>query len=343
MTTEPQDALVRRLVISANEGVVDDENQPTGIAANMIEWLHFDRSHPETRALLLTQHDIDELAVDALLADETRPRCSMFSNGVLLNFRGVNLNPGMQQDEMISLRLWVSEGRVISLRKHRIFAVHAVLSELDSQLIPKSEYHLVNRLVWHLTRKIGKSLLVLAEELDEIEESVVAAPDETLRSRLVEARRQAIVLRRYLAPQRDALTRWTELQAERGKPVEREQSRENVDSVVRYIEDLDSLRDRSAIVQDTFLALLSDRLNRNMFLLAILSAFFLPLGFFTGLLGVNVGGIPGTDWDWSFASLCIALLALCGVQAWVFSKLGWLGRRSPKLFTQTDRDQEKGT
>ncbi len=341
--TEPQNALVRRLVISPEGGVLEGENQPAQPTEGMIEWLHFDRSHPDTRSLLLALPGIDDLAVDALLADETRPRCSTFTNDVLLNFRGINLNPGMQQDEMISLRIWVSEGRVISLRKYRIFAVHDVLAELDNQQIPGSEYHLVNRLVWHLTRKIGDSLSILTEELDEIEESVVLEPDETLRARLVEARRQAIVLRRYLAPQRDALTRWTELQAERGKSTEREQSRENVDSVVRYIEDLDSLRDRSAIVQDTYLALLSDRLNRNMFLLAILSAFFLPLGFITGLLGVNVGGIPGAESDWSFAILCVALLGLCGVQAWLFSKLGWIKRSSSRIFTRTNPDQDNPT
>lgn len=337
---DSQDALVRRLVIPVEGGASTDGDPTNGAATGSIEWLHFDRSHPDTRALLLTQHDVDNLVVDALLADETRPRCSVFANGVLLNFRGVNLNPGMQQDEMISLRIWVSEGRVVSLRKHRIFAVQDVVSELDSTLVCKSEYHLVNRLVWHLTRKIGDSLAPLGEELDEIEEAIISGANDTLRLRLVEARRQAIVLRRYLAPQREALARWTEVQADREKTVEREQSRENIDTVVRYIEDLDSLRDRSSIVQDTFLALLSDRLNRNMFLLAILSAFFLPLGFITGLLGVNIGGIPGTSWDWSFVSLCLALLALCGVQLWVFVKLGWIGRVSAKALTRVNRHQD---
>jgi len=339
MAMKPQEALVRRLLISKDGVVVDNEHQADGTAEGIIEWLHFDRSHSDTRSLLLALPGVDDLAVDALLADETRPRCSRFTNGVLLNFRGINLNPGMQQDEMISLRIWMSEGRVISLRKHRIFAVHDVLAELDNHQIPKSEHHLVNRLVWHLTTRIGDSLLVLTEELDEIEESVVSEPDETLRARLVEARRQAIVLRRYLSPQREALTRWIELQAEAGKSTEREQARETVDSVVRYIEDLDSVRDRSAIVQETFLALLSDRLNRNMFLLAILSAFFLPLGFITGLLGVNVGGIPGAEWDWSFVILSIALLGLCGVQAWVFSRLGWIRRSSRRIFARTNDDQ----
>ena len=53
------------------------------------------------------------------------------------------------------------------------------------------------------------------------------------------------------------------------------------------------------VIQDELSNRLSDRMNRNMYLLSVVAAIFLPLGFLTGLLGVNVAGIPGTDSPWA--------------------------------------------
>ena len=65
------------------------------------------------------------------------------------------------------------------------------------------------------------------------------------------------------------------------------------------------------------------RLNKNMYILSVISAIFLPLGFLTGLLGINVGGIPGAenvDAFWIFSgglvTLVIGLLSLFKVLKW---------------------------
>ena len=57
-----------------------------------------------------------------------------------------------------------------------------------------------------------------------------------------------------------------------------------------------------------------------MLILAVVAAVFLPLGLLTGLLGINVGGIPGAQTDWAFWAVC----GLLGV-ATVFNL--WLYRR----------------
>jgi zinc transporter len=44
---------------------------------------------------------------------------------------------------------------------------------------------------------------------------------------------------------------------------------------------------------------------------------FLPLGLITGLLGVNVGGVPGTNYEWGFWVLSGLLVAI-GVLTTVF-------------------------
>jgi len=65
-------------------------------------------------------------------------------------------------------------------------------------------------------------------------------------------------------------------------------------------------------------------MNRNMYVLSIVATIMLPLGFFTGLLGVNVDGIPGQETPWAFAALCAILGVLIVLELWLFKRLRWL-------------------
>ena len=56
----------------------------------------------------------------------------------------------------------------------------------------------------------------------------------------------------------------------------------------------------------------------------IVATVFLPLGFVTGLLGVNVGGIPGTDSAWAFTILCLIVGGLTALEVWLLRRVGWL-------------------
>ena len=55
-----------------------------------------------------------------------------------------------------------------------------------------------------------------------------------------------------------------------------------------------------------------------------MKAWFLPLGLLTGLLGINVGGIPGAESPLGFAIVCGLLVGLGAVQVWSLSRSGWL-------------------
>jgi|TARA_B110000503_G_C7116593_1_gene400641 zinc transporter len=60
-----------------------------------------------------------------------------------------------------------------------------------------------------------------------------------------------------------------------------------------------------------------------MYVLSVISAIFLPLGFLTGLFGINIGGIPGVEDPnafWVFSGILVVIVSL---QIWIFKKLGW--------------------
>ncbi|MFN3713037.1 MAG: CorA family divalent cation transporter [Alcanivoracaceae bacterium] len=56
-------------------------------------WLHFDYTVAATREWLLERSGLPEMAIEALLTLETRPRVTTLADAHLINLRGVNLTP----------------------------------------------------------------------------------------------------------------------------------------------------------------------------------------------------------------------------------------------------------
>lgn len=288
-------------------------------------WVHLDRTSPEVGEWLERESGLEPTAAAALLEEETRPRCYAAGNALLVLLRGVNLNPGADPEDMVSIRMWFEPARIITLRRHPVMAMQDLRDALEAGRGPTGPAALLTQGAARLVERILPVIGALDEELDTLEESIAQGPAvaETRQS-LGPLRRQAIALRRYLAPQREALSRLQGEPVEWIGPADRARLREVADATMRYVEDLDAIRERAAILRDEIQSRLSEDMNRTMYVLSVVAAFMLPLGFITGLLGINVGGMPGMDSPWAFAVVCAGLVALGVAEFVVLRRLKWL-------------------
>ncbi len=286
-------------------------------------WVHLHRDAEETKSWLAA-HGPDRFVVEALTEDETRPRCTIHGEGALLNLRGVNLNPGAEPEDMVSVRLWIEKSRVIGVWLRPLSAVRDMFDAIERKQAPRSPGDLVAKLALRLADRAEPVIAALNERLDALEESLLNEAVEFNRTQLAEIRRSAIVLRRYMFPQRDAL--WTLETEELDWISERDRSRirEAAERVTRLAEELDAIRDRAQIVHDQIADLRAETLNKHMLLLSVVAAIFLPLGLLTGLLGINVGGIPGAESQWSFFIVCAAIAGIAAGEVMLFKRLGLL-------------------
>ncbi len=287
-------------------------------------WIHLDRMHEKAHRWLEDASGLEPTVTEALLAEETRPRSVAIGTALLLILRGVNLNPGTDPEDMVSIRLWVEPRRIISMRGRRLMAAEDVSTAIAAGGGPRDAADFVVMLADRLVERMSPVLTDLDDEVDDLEDRMLTAESHALRPRLAELRRKAITLRRYLAPQREALSRLQIEQLPWLDHVHRMRLRETNDRVTRYVEDLDAARERAAVVHDELANRLAEHMNRTMYALAMIATIFLPLSFVTGLLGINVGGIPGAEEPWAFAAVVAALAGLAALQVLVFRRLRWL-------------------
>ena len=286
-------------------------------------WLHFDYTLEQTKIWLEQQHELDPVVVDALLNEETRPRATPVNDGMLIALRGVNLAPNSNPEDMVSVRLWLTKDRVISTRHRRLLSMADIDNELASGQGPATPTQLVVELTDRLISRMNHTIENIEDKVFAIEENVLASKSYALRNDIAGIRRQIIALRRYLAPQKEAMMQLMNERLGLFSTNEKIQLRETTDQLTRLIEDLDSLRDRAAVTQEELSSHLAEQMNNRMYMLSIVAAIFLPLGFLTGLLGVNVGGIPGADNGYAFALFNLLLVLIISLQVWIFKKNNW--------------------
>ena len=287
-------------------------------------WVHLDYGFSGARDWLMRESGVDMVGCAALLAEDPRPRALAVGDGLLLIFRGVNLNLGAEPEDMVAIRMWVEPDRIVTLRHRPIAAAKEQWQALTAGRGPVGPADFVVRMCESMLGFIGQMAEGIDDTVDELEDSALAEHRAELRTRLAHVRRQAIALRRYVAPQRDALVRlhgeslpW--LQAE-----SRVRLREGAERMMRVIEQLDASRDRAAVTQEEMASRTAELINRRLYVLSLIAAIFLPLALVADLFGAGVGGIPLADSPYGFLILLGSLVSLSGLQIWLFRKLGWL-------------------
>ena len=260
--------------------------------ADGYRWLHLDLNESSTADWI--KETLGEIPATALLQAETRPRCEPHEDGLILNLRGVNLNPESDPEDMVSLRMWVTENAIVSARVRKVFAADEMRKHAEAGKGPVSIGQFLTELATALANRIEEISLSMEETTDQLEEETLDG-ELSSANRITSVRRAAIKMRRFVHPQREAIANLAELHDWTFSPDELARLREVSNKVKRTVEELDSVRDRLSAIQEHADATRTKTLGRNSYVLSVVAAIFLPLGFLTGLFGVNVGGMPGIE------------------------------------------------
>ena len=287
-------------------------------------WVHLDRVGAEADRWVRQESGIDPVMCDALLAGESRPRLLHLPAGLLVMLRGVNLNPGAEPEDMVGLRMWFESRRIVTLRHFRLMAIRDMRELLAAGVGPTGPGTFLTMVADRLIDRMGPVLADIDDEVDELEAGILTAQSADLRTRLGELRRSVIAIRRYLSPQRDVMARLQLVEVEWLTEPLRARLREIGERTLRYVEGLDEARERAAVTQDELNNRIAESMNRTMYLLTILSAVLLPPSLLTGLLGINVGGLPGSDFQPSFWIVVGLIVVVAAVEIWLLRRLKWI-------------------
>ncbi|MBU2878816.1 MULTISPECIES: zinc transporter ZntB [Aliiglaciecola] len=262
---------------------------------------------------------LSDVICDSLSALETRPRALLQDNGILIYLRGINYNPDSELEDMVSLRIWFNDHHVVTARRRDriLYSVQDTKSMIESGDAPTDTADFILLLIGKIASRISEVVEALDEELSAFEaEGGLESSD---RYALSMVRRKSAAVRRYLAPQRDALDNLYRM----AKFFSQEQAyelRDLTDRMTRYVEDLDLAKERSMVLQDELRNRIAEQQGMRMYVLSLVTAIFLPLSFLTGIFGMNVAGLPGTEnpeaFNYLASSMVIVAIIMLAAMLW---------------------------
>ncbi len=259
-----------------------------------LAWVHLDGNSKNTKKWLEREVAyLDHLIIDALLAEETRPRIIQFENGLLVILRGINSEAASDLEDMSSIRLWIDDSRIISIQKRNFSAIFNVAKKIDHGKKIKNSCEFLYNLVYENLSLISPVINDLNEKMDTLEDKMIISDyDASLREEVALIRKKITIFKRYILPQKDVLSLLKSHDSEWIDDWARRHFHENHEQITHILEELDEARERSQIVHEELSNAIADKLNKSMFKISLVASVFMPLGFIAGLFGMNVGGIP---------------------------------------------------
>jgi zinc transporter len=287
-------------------------------------WINLDYAGTDAQQWLGMRSGLDPIVRDALLERDPRPRALALGDAMLVIIRAINLNAGAQPEDMVSLRCWIDAHRIVTMRHRTVRAIKLVAAAVNAGKGPATPGAFLADVVDHVLEPVVTLVDAIDDEVAALEETVLTGEATEMRARIADLRRRAIGVRRFLAPQRDALSRLGGMTAPWLDENVRARLREAADRMTRSIEELDAARERAAVTNEELTSRNDELASRRLYILSLITAVFLPLSFVTGLLGVNVGGVPARDISWAFWALCAILIGGSTSLLLLFRRWKWL-------------------
>jgi zinc transporter len=279
-----------------------------------LTWFDIDIADDADRQWLMAWQEISEQTRTALLEPVRFSHYKQVPDGTLLSIR--TLRPGPTEDltDLADLKLLIGPIRAITVRSGTVAVVDDLRQNLSSDRSLVTAMDLLGFMVSGMTNRMEPVISDLTQDIDDVEDALLDGGSVPHSQTLSEFRRRIFRTRRQVNSAQQVLAPMTTDPALALDANDRETLVRASQHVTRHLNGLEEYRTRVQMLEDQVEAQRSETMTRSSLNLTIVATVFLPLTFITGLLGMNVAGIPDQHNPYGFwlvtgLSFIISLLA----------------------------------
>lgn len=285
-----------------------EEMAPHAVPAKGFVLVSGNSRAPEFRQWVADQ--ITEPDAELMFGATSKARCIVLDDKalVLLNLPGEV--DGADANKRF-MGMWIEARRVIIASEHKVLEVLNIERWQRSHHAPLTPADLVARLGLRSADSIEPAIEHLGDRLDRIEEALFSQSIGDSRKKLTSVRHKLIALRRMLWPQRDVLSTLEIEDLSFLTTRDRTRLRESSSRLERLGAELQALSERAVLVHEQLIDTRAEQMNKTMLLLTAFTVILMPMTVISGVLGMNLTGIPFASQPWAFWAV-IGLFAAIG-------------------------------
>ena len=271
-------------------------------------WLHFNLADARACELLPRFEDLPPEAAAVLTAPDGTQQLHVDDESVYGIFADLLADLDGATHQFGYLHFAMTDKLLISARRRALSAAESARQALDRGRKLHRVASLFELIITHVADSIDKFADELDEEMDDIEDDLWQHSGSDQRERLAKARKSAVHLHRQMQGlltlfQRVGHKLDTEPPADlRMKSSILTQRLENLDH------DIIAMRERAHMLQEEVALKIAEDTNRSLYLLTIITTFFLPASLVAGIFGMNVKNLPLTEVNSGFFWAMVILI-----------------------------------
>lgn len=277
--------------------------------SDAVIWLHFNLSDARARRWLLEATFLPESLRELWREHDGNRRVEMVDDGLLLVVADFTYDDASDPSEVAPLWCFASSHLLITARLHPLKSADELRLQMRSYTTASSGIDLAAQLLDIRTNRVKRLANEMTDQLDNIEDRILAGKIEQQRELLGRNRRLCARLRREFAPERSDLNRFLHRPSGPLAEADRETLQSSTETLAFALEEIAEIYERSKLLQEELASRLAESTGRNLYVLSIVTAVMLPMTLVTGIFGMNVGGLPGLHGDHAFGWVMLLILA----------------------------------
>jgi len=293
-----------------------------------ITWIHIQGTNDlDTLNELGRLFDLHPLALEDISNAGQRPKIDEFTNQIF----SIMVLPVFENHHirMEQVSFFLGEHYVISFHESHQDPFEPIRSRLRNKagkIRSRASDYLYYCLLDLLVDRCFPLFERLGVSIENLEIELLKSPDKNTLTEIHHIKRELLLLRRVLWPQRDVLNRVIHDDYPCIQHTNLIYFRDCYDHTIQIMDILESYRETTSSMLDIYLSSVSQRLNETMRSLTIIATIFLPLTFIAGVYGMNFSvnttspwAMPELHWKYGYPLVWAVMLGIA-IGMWLFFK-----------------------
>lgn len=298
-----------------------------------VTWINIDGLHQvEVLERLGACYGIHPLVLEDILSDQ-RPKIEDYDDYIFIVLKMLyydeegNGTLGESRIDFDQVSMILGPNFIISFKEREVDLFNPLRDRLRTakgrirrQGADYLAYSMIDAIVDHYFTIMER----LGERFEDLEDAVVSNPEPGILPIIYNLKRDMLVLRKSVWPLREAISKMQRTDSPLVSEATKIYLRDVYDHTIQVIENIETVRDMSASLLETYLSSLSNKLNEIIKLLTIISTIFIPLTFLSGVYGMNFEYMPELEQPWGYPAVLTFMLLVASVMLTYFRRKGWI-------------------
>ena len=314
--------MIQTLAITKDNHLIDHLSLEE-VLQGEFAWFWIDFNQPSNNEIDYLLHPLDfhPLSIEDCLHNLQRPKIDYFETYTF--FVTHCLDPlTVKKDE---LNIFVGENYIVTFHQHNSDVVHVVKEKLknETDFTNWSHFSILYHLLDQLVDNYFPIVYKIEDALAEIDDNPSNKNMEILLDELFGIRHQLLSLRHTVVPMKELIHQLMNTEKLAGVKNKREYYSDIYDHLLKLTELIESSRELTTDIRDSYLSYNSHHSNRIMQILTVITTIFMPLSFLAGLYGMNFLNMPELQWKYGYFLLLFLMFSI-GIGMFIlFKRKGW--------------------